>query len=205
MKDDITIFLDYDDVLVDWCTPACETFSLDLNDPEVRSEIENRWGGIDKWVPDSILWEKINILGEKWWADLPVLPWAHKLWDELSKIGEVCILTAPNGDPTCAAGKVASIRKHFNTRNYLIGKPKYLAAGPSKILVDDRPENCEKFEEYGGNTFLWPNAVKLLRSGQCDKMVEKCVEFVKEVEMFIETNCPILPISCTPSLQIAEK
>lgn len=188
MNHKLTIFLDYDDVIVDWCTPACNTFDLDLTDPDVRHQIENNWGGIDKWVPDDKLWGEIHRVGAGWWEALPLLPWANRLYSEMSRLGEVCFLTAPSDDPSCAAGKVASIKKHFDTRNYLIGKPKYLCASKRSILVDDRPSNCEKFVEYGGQAFQWPNAVKLQRLGRGEEMVDQLINFTKGCYHHLECN-----------------
>lgn len=199
----VRIFIDYDDVLVDWCTAACETHGLDLKQSEVRQQIENNWGGIDKWVSEEQLWEKIHALGDSWWANLPLLPWAYSLYEGLKTIGEVCILTAPSDHPSCAAGKVASIKKHFNTRDFLIGKPKYMCAGQNAVLIDDRPMNCEKFVERGGQAFCWPNAVKLLRLGGHVDMVRQCFDFVNQVKQHVISGSKF-SFYCLPELEEAD-
>lgn len=197
----VTVFLDYDDVIVDWATPACNTFNLDLNDPEVRTQIEEIWGGIDKWVPDDMLWGKIHELGMDWWADLPILPWARPLYDGISAIPDVKVmfLTAPSDHWSCFAGKQVSIKKHFGTRDFYIGKPKEEAARKDRILVDDRPSNCEKFVGNQGQAFQWPNAVKLLRVGGWERMVDRAVDFVKEVQHHVKSGSNF-SFHCIPEL-----
>lgn len=200
------ILIDYDDVIVDWASPACETMGVDLTHPEKRHQIETVWGGIDAYVSEAELWEKIHSEGADWWENLPVLPWGRRLYDEMSKLGEVCFLTAPSDHPSCAAGKVASIKKHFDTRNYLIGRPKYLCASKNKILVDDRPSNCEKFIAAGGQAFQWPNALKLLRIGGWDRMVDRAVDFVKHIDTLLEMTPSMgdFTFHCIPELEDAE-
>jgi len=162
--------------------------NIDIKDSEIRKEIEGRWGGIDKWSSVEDMWHAIDRQGAKWWEDLPLLPWAKCLYAEMKKLGEVCILTAPSDNPSCAAGKVASIAKNFDTKDFLIGRPKHLCASSRTILVDDRPENCHKFFDYGGHSFLWPNSVKMLRLGKGEQAVDDCIDFVKSVT--VQAQCP---------------
>ena len=199
----VTIFLDYDDVVVDWVSASAKTFNLDLKDLSVRTVLEEKWGGIDAYVSEEKLWETIHKKGAKWWEALPLLPWGKELYEKLSEVGEVCFLTAPSDHPSCASGKVSSIKKHFNTRNFLIGKPKHLCAQMSSILIDDRPDNCKKFVDAGGQAFQWPNALKVMRVGGADQLIQQAVDFVKSVDLHWQTKSHF-SFYCIPELVDAE-
>jgi predicted Zn-dependent protease len=126
----------------------------------------------------------------------------------MSNLGRVVILTAPSPDPSCLAGKGASIKKLFNTRDFLIGKPKEVAARFDRILIDDRNSNCAKFVANGGQAFEWPNAVKLTRLGKengesvWDAMINDAIDFVCQVKRNSSKN---FYFHCIPELKIAEK
>lgn len=197
------IFLDYDDVIVDWCGPACALMGVNLDNPQTRELIETVWGGINLLTDEKKMWAAIDACSPKFWADLPLLPWGRRLYDETSKLGDVCFLSSPSADPSCAAGKVESFKKQFDTRSWFIGKRKYLAAGPHKILFDDRPANCDSFFDAGGHAFLWPSATKMLRLGNGDEMVDQAIEFIKTAIVAMETSCPV-PLYCTPDGKVAE-
>lgn len=199
----VTIFLDLDDVMVDWAGVACATMGLDLTDPQIRKDIEDQWGGIDKYVSDAELWGKIHAMGMDWWADLPLLPWANRLYTEMSALGRVVFLTAPSDHWTCVAGKHIAMKKHFNTRDYFMGKPKEEAAASHRILIDDRPENCQKFVKAGGQAFEWPSATKLQRLGGWDRITDQAVEFVKGVQSYISLGV-YYSGHCIPELVEAE-
>ncbi len=191
------IFLDFDDVIVDWAGPAFQLMGLDPADLSIRKHAETMWGGINQLVDEKHMWDQIHTIGAKFWADLPLLPWGNKLYSEMSRLGDVCFLTSPSDHPSCAAGKVESIKKLFNTRNWLIGKPKYLAASVNKVLVDDRPSNCSKFVDAGGQAFRWPNALKMMRLGNGDEIVERAVDFVKDITHHL--NCgSYISFHCIP-------
>lgn len=178
----LQILVDLDDVLCDWCQSVCNTFSIDLNNQEIRSHIENNWGGQCKYIPEEEMWAVINKIGASWWENLPLLPWANELYSELSKIGEVCLLTAPNNHYSCIEGKVKWIKHHFDTRNFLIGKPKHFCAKANSVLIDDKPDNCAKFIENGGNAFQWPSSLKIIRMGISQTTVLECLNFVRGIE-----------------------
>jgi 5'(3')-deoxyribonucleotidase len=197
------IFLDYDDVIVDWCGPACALMGVNLDNPQTREVVETVWGGINKFTDEAKMWDAIDTVGPKFWADLPILPWGRRLWDEMNQLGEVCFLSSPSAHPSCAAGKVESFKKLFDTRSWFIGKKKYLAAGRHKILIDDRPSNCERFVAAGGQAFLWPSATKMLRLGNGDEMVDRAIAFVKQVIHRLDTE-PNFSSYCTPDGQVAE-
>ena len=161
-KTELTIFLDMDGVVSNWIEAGCRVCDVDIEDPEIRAKIKEE-GTLDAVLDEEEYWPKIAKQGQQWWANLDLLPWAKDLWDELNKLSdEVCFLTSPSSEPDCASGKVEWIKKHFDTKSFLIGSKKYLCANLNTILIDDSKKKIDKFEEYGGNVFLWPEALSLL-------------------------------------------
>lgn len=180
----IRVFLDLDDVLVDWVKATANLLALDLTYPPIRDDIETNWGM--QVLEEKRMWEVIHAQGEEWWTNLPMLPWGEKLYAKLSSRWPVCILTSPSKNPCCAAGKVAWIHKYLPDKApYLIGKPKMWCANKYSVLVDDKPANIEAFRDAGGSAFLWPNAMKTKRLQEGDKRIDECVRFIETVEMNI--------------------
>ena len=112
--------------------------------------------------------------------------WAKRLYTDLNKrTKDFCFLTSPSNNPVCASGKIKWLREHFGKdfRNFLIGANKYLCAGPNSLLIDDNEKKCKKFEEYSGNTFLWPNLLKLIDGDiDVDDTFEELFELIEKIK-----------------------
>ena len=161
-KDDIRIFLDLDGVITNFTKAACETCGIDMDDPEVKKKLKED-DNIEQFIDDEEMWKKINAEGIDWWINLELYPWSKKLYREIRKVTSMfCFLTAPSRNPYSVSGKVHWMTNHFGTRKYLLGADKYFCAGPHTLLIDDHKDKVEKFEEFGGKAFLWPNSNKLL-------------------------------------------
>lgn len=112
-------------------------------------------------VSEKAMWRKVALAGRELWSEMRVLPWAHELYDRLSKIGEVVFLTSPSQDPDSLAGKLEWLQrftKKKDFKDYIMTSRKYLLARPDAVLIDDRLENCDKFREAGGKAVLFPAA-----------------------------------------------
>jgi hypothetical protein len=96
------------------------------------------------------------------WASIPESPEFRSLLalcERLVGRENICILTTSIDDPDCLAGKLDWIHKHFPEwmhRQYLMGGPKHLCAGPNALLLDDNDENVRAFRENGGCTIVVP-------------------------------------------------
>jgi 5'(3')-deoxyribonucleotidase len=180
------ILIDMDDVLVDWTGEAFKTFGLNKQSIKLMQLLEEQWG-MDHVLDEAKMWERLDELGAPWWANLPPLPWALNLYSSLCEVGDVCILTSPSEHPSSSAGKVEWIKKHLDTRDFLIGKPKHFCAHRGSILIDDRPENCAKFVEAGGNAQPWPSPYRMEKEDPTGEMnVGYAVRFVKEIGELIK-------------------
>lgn len=112
-------------------------------------------------VSEKEMWRTIEAQGRDLWAKMSELPWAHELYEELGKLGDVVFLTSPSQDPECLAGKLAWLQrftKRKDFRDYIMTNLKDKLADRDCVLIDDRLENCEKFRDAGGNAILFPAA-----------------------------------------------
>jgi len=174
----LRIFCDIDGVCSDFDKSACEICDIDLEDKEVREHLK-KGGRIEKYISDEEMWDRINDAGEDFWADMELLPWAKDLYNALEKEAGnlLAFLTSPSDNPVCAAGKVKWIKKHFDTKNFIITPRKHFCAGPNSILVDDTQKKVDQFIKHGGKAFLWPSP---LAFEDGDKEVEKVIKDLLE-------------------------
>ena len=157
---DIIIYLDMDEVLVDFVGGACaahgwtrEQFEK-VRTPGVWSMPEFMGLSLDEF------WEPIHAAGENFWFDLNPTPWCKEvieLAEEYSK--EWHIVTAPSRCETSYTGKVRWLKSYFGPQfnNFVITPHKHILAQEHTWLIDDREKNVESFCEDGGNALCFPN------------------------------------------------
>jgi 5'-nucleotidase len=157
----INILLDMDGVLADFFSGALEALNRDFNKKITieKYAIEfGQWGTYDYYgITQEQFWESIHSTPD-FWYNLKPMPWAKSLYDMLSEIGDVTILTTPSLDPSCAMQKLQWLDNYLSIKSdkVLMGARKYLLAG-NGILIDDYHKNIEKFEEAGGDGILIPS------------------------------------------------
>lgn len=148
--------LDVDGVVADPYRPLCKILGLDF-EKWVPGEywLEEAFG-----ITNSEAWQHPSVRDPKFWSGAPKTPWADELVDLIvEKAGgkkNVCFLTKPTLEPSCASAKVAWLSKHYGDIHYLIGTSKKYCAGPGKTLVDDHDANVEEFTLHGGRGILFP-------------------------------------------------
>jgi len=131
-------------------------------------------------------WLLVNAGGSEFWANLEPYPWAFSLWQVANDVSNnnAYILSAPSRDPQSAVGKIEWIKKHLKTKQYFLGSKKYLLAHPKAVLVDDKPENCERWENAGGKAIMFPTPW----NGKCNKVGEKVQDVFDELQSLNTTN-----------------
>lgn len=157
----ISIFFDMDGVLADFVAGALEIHNrTDVPKMDVPWGLEDKLGIAphDFWAP----------MGKDFWANLPPLSDGLKLLEYaewLAGIEAIGILTSPCDTAGCYDGKRAWMRKHLPRmeRRMFTGSHKELFAGPTKILIDDREQNCHGFYKAGGIPILVPRPWNGLR------------------------------------------
>lgn len=149
--------LDLDGVLCDFHTAMCKALSLSMPDPWPSPQpcLFKALGLIET----SELWETFD--NEYFWANLD---WTADGKQILAIVEDffgpenVCIATTPTRNPRCAAGKVRWIQRCIPaySRRFFIGPPKYFAAAPTNILIDDSDSNINLFRQHAGLGILVP-------------------------------------------------
>lgn len=133
------IYLDLDGVLADFDRHFIDTFEAHPND-----------------FSDSAMWKLINSY-ETFYADLPLMTNAEKLFEKLTVDFDVTILTAcPRSNYTKAAlQKKAWVREYLSDDVIVLpvlgGKNKALFMHEmGDLLIDDMDKNCISWEQHGG-------------------------------------------------------
>lgn len=155
----LRIFLDLDEVLVDFVGGCCGVFKADL------ATLERNWppGLWDVCVPlgvsEEFFWERLSKEGARFWIDLRPLPWARELIDLVGSItDDWYIVSAPSRCSTSYDGKVRWIKNFFGPdfTRFVLNPHKEILAKPGTVLIDDRDRNVTEFILEGGSGILWP-------------------------------------------------
>lgn len=147
------ILLDMDGVLADFNSAALRAHGRDPTTTKV-----------DRWHLEEILGVSCN---EFWrvidrdiffWDRLEPYEGIREWVEELRSIAPVVIATSPPRNPTACAAKVRWLYEHVGdwvVGNLMIGSRKELMARHDRILIDDKPENCERFARQTGWSHLF--------------------------------------------------
>ena len=165
------IFIDLDDVLVDFVGGCCDLFGVK------KEDIEAEWtpGEFDIVPPfhrvlcqaagaklpkrPEGFWWRIDQKGSTFWEQLQETSWNSELLALVESITpDWWILTSPSRDVSSYTGKVKYLKRFFGADfdRFLITKHKHLFANENSILIDDRDSNIRDFNAAGGNRILFP-------------------------------------------------
>jgi 5'(3')-deoxyribonucleotidase len=155
------ILLDMDGVLSDFASGTLSVLNREYHRDVPIEEYATKFGKYEMseyyGISISDFWKAIENTYH-FWLGLNPLPWAVQLYEELSKIGEVTIITSPSEDPNCAKEKLQWLKLHLGIKpkSAFIGSRKHLMAG-NGILIDDSIMNVQAFRENGGEAILVPS------------------------------------------------
>lgn len=150
-----------DGVLVDFLSGALDAVNKEFNRDVTLEQYALEFG---KWetydyfgISKEEFWNAIELV-PNFWINLKPFPWYKELYDRLSVIGEVTIVTSPSTDPECAKEKLIWLRKYLgiSSDKVFIGGRKYLFTG-NGILIDDYHANINSFTRLGGEAILVPS------------------------------------------------
>ena len=157
------IYLDLDGVLVDLCGGIAKVTGVDRS--KFYGPLNSHWRGAadvlthetgEEWDEDRVL-GIFEEHGHDFWENLEKYPWADELYDMCRRFAPTVIMTSPAHIPSCASGKMAWIRDNLeDVERFAITPCKHHMSHPGALLIDDSTEGCEKFREYGGDAFLFP-------------------------------------------------
>lgn len=109
-------------------------------------------------ISNSVFWKNIEKQGEEFWSKMEPYIWFEDLYTKLSNVGKVYFLTSPSHSPFSLSGKLIWLQSQFNKnfKDYVITPNKELLAKENTYLIDDYPQNIEKFNSAGGVGILFP-------------------------------------------------
>jgi len=181
----LRIFLDLDEVLVDFVGAAAGLFKVSVE------ELYDNWtpgewdmvtslatimryrGQYEDGFREAEFWAMIEAAGCWFWENLEETPWNEELLALVESLtDDWYIATTPSHSPSCAEGKVKYLKRVFGndfTRFVLI-TDKSLLANPNAILIDDRESTIRDFNAAGGNGILFPTYHNSLHGYRDDPM-----------------------------------
>lgn len=149
------VMLDLDGVLVDFVRGCFKLFNRnDIPYESIQWDLEKLFFP-DK--PPKYFWEH---LGYNFWSTLPWTPGGQYFLNQVIAVAgqeNIVFCTSPCATNGCAEGKIEWLAQNIPQmkNQYMITKMKHVAA-KGNILVDDHIPNCQKFEQHGGKTILYP-------------------------------------------------
>lgn len=171
------VFLDMDEVLVDFRGGACRVHGITVE------ELERRWIP-GAWHIAGVLgitveefWKPINESGEQFWLDLEWMPWRDDLLEFVKSISIEWYIVSDPSIRYCdvaSSGKVKYLKKFFGSSfdNFIPTRYKSLVARhPNALLIDDRETNVQEFCSSGGDALVFPTIFNSLNT-YADKPVD---------------------------------
>lgn len=176
------IYLDMDDVLVNYAFNVAKHFGLTMDELYARWPVGvyQIYHAVGK--PDEDVWRQVRSQPPEFWASMPEFPWSRELFNFAKGLGdEMEILTSPINSWTCVAGKVQWLHKFAGDDfyQYHIAKSKWDCAQYNHILVDDKEDNINRFCEKGGHGVLFPAHGNRLHAHKNDPMPLVAAELTK--------------------------
>jgi 5'(3')-deoxyribonucleotidase len=145
--------LDMDGVTADFVTATIQRHQrTETHDQIRRYDYWKDWG-----ISTEQFWSKAN--GRTFWSqEIRPYHWAYELTDCLSQFN-FTICSRPSHDIECVPGKIEWMERHFPSISHdqlMFGCRKELLAADDTILIDDDPNNIDKFRRRGGRAILFP-------------------------------------------------
>lgn len=160
------IWLDIDGVVADFTAGICAAVGLPFTNQPYPFP-HGLWDYVE-WLDEirGVNWYDVKLAcsSEDFWADLPALPKANRLYNYLNTHHDVRFLTTPTGDTVaCFDGK----RRWLEARGWAIPYDKrmiLLEPGETKeqyvrfdrVLLDDQDKNVQEYRHGGGLAILVP-------------------------------------------------
>lgn len=160
------VFIDMDGVVADFVGGACKLHGLDNVYYEPDFEYHKDAYDVNSFSNGMDPKEFWGAMGYDFWANLDKTSEADELIEFLKKrfgVHNLCFLTSPILTKGCADGKREWVKKHYPDIPVLIScraaggePPKWMAAGPVSVLIDDSDTNIDLWCEHGGVGHVWP-------------------------------------------------
>lgn len=186
MNENITIFIDMDDVLVNYAHNVAKHFGFGMEEFYERwpKGVYELYHAVGK--PDKEVWDIVRKLPPEFWETMPEFSWSRQLWDHCNSIAYTEVLTAPVNCEGCLCGKwrwLQNFTKEESFDRYHIAKRKDKCGQWNHILIDDKEKNIDAFAKKGGQTILFPSHGNRLHPLRKDPMAYALPEIAKAVKM----------------------
>ena len=161
------IYLDLDDVLVDFTRRACEVHGV-CKDTQLDPIRNGSWDLVPiiqeirgEPFTEEDFWEGIHAAGSDFWRSLPTLPWAMELIEMVRDYTrDWFILSSPSRCPSSWYGKRQWVIDvlGYNYNRLILTNDKTSCAVPDSILIDDSERNCGAFVGTRSHYVLFPSS-----------------------------------------------
>ena len=147
-----SIFCDLDGVLVDF-----DKGYEDLTGRNIRGTH----------VSDADFWEPIDRAGSEFWYNLEWMKDGKDLWNYIKKY-EPTLLSAPSRQNSSRIGKYIWVDRELPGVHLILRSAKHKSdlSGPNNILIDDRADTIERWNEKHGIGILHINAETTIKELQ---------------------------------------
>ena len=140
------IYLDLDDVLVDFYGYALLALGISHEDMLNKLSIDRRWNTAEVLgISHDEFWEKLSAGGFNWNL-VPDMPHTEAFVEYLKELKcEITILSTPRPESECYAGKINTIRRVMKDPDFVrfdLIVDKHRLASPESLLIDDSELNC---------------------------------------------------------------
>ena len=151
------VFVDMDGVLFDFVSASIAAHGIEGFTHDDATE----WDYFESWGLDlDQFWQGIDRQGIAFWADLEPYPWFDELLSTVALYDhDFKICTAPSRSAHSPGGKAACLNRRVpqvGPDRYVFTAAKHLVARPGRVLIDDNPTNCNKWEAEGGAAICFP-------------------------------------------------
>lgn len=185
----IICFLDLDGLIVNCCKSMCYNIGVDY--PSNFQFPSDTWlydKCAEKGMSKNDFWAKNR--GFDFWSSMQIYPWSKQLIQVVEKnADDWMFLSKPSMDFDCLSGKAAWVKKHFGEKKlWLAQDHKEYAAAPTRILIDDKKENCKKWSEFGGFAYHWPEITDDFDPTEVEKRLTEIENLITHVRWYNNQN-----------------
>lgn len=178
--------LDLDGVIYNWLKSGLKLFNIDPEIEKNRVLLKTYHDSLEMIRNKHEVFDAVESAGSDFWSNLELLPWGLELYDSLTKLGNVTILTSPGLWTYAGQGKQIALKRDFGIKSFILAKEKHICARPNAILIDDKKKNVTNFRKAGGWSYLWPNQFCIQdEQPNINTAMHYCLEYVKHVRSTI--------------------
>lgn len=106
-------------------------------------------------------WKEISKI-DHFWLNMQPMKNAGILWKYIKKYNPILLTTPADGVEQCKPDKLKWVKKYLGYNKVIFEKNKEKYASPSAILIDDREDNIQDFNNANGIGILFKSANQVI-------------------------------------------